>query len=49
MAMADGSTGHTVLIVEDDPAMAEVVAAYLGRAGYQTVHAEDGAAALEVA
>ena len=49
MAMPVGSIGHTVLIVEDDPAMAEVVAAYLGRAGYQTVHAEDGDAALEVA
>ena len=49
MAMPVGSTGHTILIVEDDPAMAEVVTAYLARAGYQSVHAEDGDAALELA
>ena len=49
MSLPDGSAGATILIVEDDPAMAEVIAAYLVRAGYQAVHAETGDVALEVA
>jgi two-component system response regulator ResD len=38
-----------VLVVEDDLTVAEVVLAYLRRAGYQVEHAADGREALEVA
>ena len=36
---------RSILIVEDEPSIAEVVALYLQRAGFQTLHAPDGAAA----
>ncbi|GAA3971850.1 response regulator transcription factor [Streptomyces marokkonensis] len=36
-----------VLVVEDDPTVAEVVTGYLARAGYEVEHAADGLAALE--
>ncbi|MFE9145778.1 response regulator transcription factor [Streptomyces tubercidicus] len=36
-----------VLVVEDDPTVAEVVTGYLSRAGYATDHAADGFAALD--
>ncbi|MFI2239615.1 response regulator transcription factor [Streptomyces chrestomyceticus] len=36
-----------VLVVEDDPTVAEVVTGYLTRAGYLTDHAADGWAALD--
>ncbi|GFE25871.1 response regulator transcription factor [Streptomyces nigrescens] len=36
-----------VLVVEDDPTVAEVVTGYLSRAGYTTAHAADGVAALD--
>ncbi|OKH98425.1 DNA-binding response regulator [Streptomyces sp. CB02923] len=36
-----------ILVVEDDPTVAEVVTGYLGRAGYTTEHAADGWAALD--
>jgi DNA-binding response OmpR family regulator len=35
-----------VLVVDDDPTVAEVVLAYLGRAGFDTDHATDGSVAL---
>ena len=35
----------SILIVEDEPSIAEVVALYLQRAGFQTLHAPDGIAA----
>jgi DNA-binding response OmpR family regulator len=38
-----------VLVVEDDPTVAEVVLAYLRRAEYQVEHAADGPAALQCA
>jgi two-component system response regulator ResD len=38
-----------VLVVDDEPTIAEVVARYLDRAGYETRIASDGVAALEVA
>lgn len=38
---------HTILVVEDEPSIGEVVALYLKRAGYQVTMARDGAAALE--
>ncbi len=33
---------RSILIVEDEPSIAEVVALYLKRAGFQTIHAADG-------
>ncbi len=33
---------RSILIVEDEPSIAEVVALYLQRAGFQTIHASDG-------
>jgi DNA-binding response OmpR family regulator len=38
----------TVLIVEDEPSIAEVVGLYLRRAGYQVQMAQDGKAALDI-
>ncbi|MFD8685843.1 response regulator transcription factor [Streptomyces sp. NPDC059651] len=38
--------GH-VLVVDDDPTVAEVVTGYLTRAGYEVTRAADGTAALE--
>ncbi len=35
----------SILIVEDEPSIAEVVALYLQRAGFRTIHAADGLAA----
>ena len=37
-----------ILVVEDEPSIAEIVGLYLNRAGYEVVIAADGAAALEV-
>ncbi|HTP00859.1 MAG TPA: response regulator transcription factor [Anaerolineales bacterium] len=36
---------RSILIVEDEPSIAEVVALYLQRAGFQTLHAPDGVSA----
>ncbi|MFI6638783.1 response regulator transcription factor [Streptomyces sp. NPDC050504] len=38
-----------ILVVEDDPTVAEVVTGYLGRAGYEVAYAADGPAALDLA
>jgi two-component system, OmpR family, response regulator ResD len=46
--MADGTRG-SILVVDDEPTITEVVARYLERAGYATHVAADGHAALEVA
>jgi DNA-binding response OmpR family regulator len=44
--MADGATrSTTVLVVEDEPIVRDVVATYLRREGYRTLEAGDGAAA----
>ncbi|XVQ14288.1 response regulator transcription factor [Spirillospora sp. CA-255316] len=48
MTLRPVAAGH-VLVVEDDPTVAEVVTGYLTRAGYQVAHAADGFAALEMA
>lgn len=40
---------HRILVVDDDPTVAEVVTGYLERAGYQVDHAADGPAALRTA
>jgi DNA-binding response OmpR family regulator len=45
MAAARGSTG-SVLVVDDEPTIAEVVARYLERAGYSTRTAADGPSAV---
>jgi DNA-binding response OmpR family regulator len=37
-----------ILVVEDEPSIAEVVCLYLKRAGYQVLQASDGQAALEI-
>ena len=46
--MEEHSRG-SVLVVDDEPTIAEVVARYLERAGYRTRVAADGAAAIEAA
>ena len=47
-AMTDAQRG-SVLVVDDEPTIAEVVARYLQRAGYDARIAGDGPTALEVA
>jgi DNA-binding response OmpR family regulator len=42
-------SGCTVLVVDDEPTIAEVVARYLERAGYETATAGDGLEALRLA
>jgi DNA-binding response OmpR family regulator len=39
---------NLILIVEDEPSIAEVVNLYLRRAGFQTLRAADGTSALEI-
>ena len=39
---------RSILIVEDEPSIAEVVALYLQRAGFHTLHASDGLAARAI-
>lgn len=41
------STGQTVLVVDDEDMVREVVSAYLDREGYRSVEATDGRAALD--
>jgi two-component system, OmpR family, response regulator ResD len=48
MLMDDHSRG-TVLVVDDEPTITEVVARYLERAGYRTRVAADGPRAIEMA
>jgi DNA-binding response OmpR family regulator len=45
----DGHVRGSVLVVDDEPTIAEVVARYLERAGYQTRIAADGVEAIEAA
>ncbi|HSJ70600.1 MAG TPA: response regulator transcription factor [Acidimicrobiia bacterium] len=46
--MADhGSRVQTVLVVDDEPMVREVVSAYLRREGYSTIEVGDGAAAMK--
>jgi two-component system response regulator ResD len=47
-AMAATSHG-TVLVVDDEPTIVEVVGRYLAREGYETLEAADGPAALQAA
>ncbi|HXS33599.1 MAG TPA: response regulator transcription factor [Solirubrobacterales bacterium] len=46
--MAAASHG-TVLIVDDEPTIVEVVGRYLQRAGYETLEATDGTEAMQIA
>ena len=41
-------TVHRVLLVEDDPRLATMVADYLGEAGFRTTRAGTGAAAMQL-
>src|SRR5881392_1942548 len=41
-------SGETILIVDDEPTIVEVVGLYLQREGYRVVTAADGAAALSL-
>jgi two-component system, OmpR family, response regulator ResD len=45
----EGHSRGSVLVVDDEPTIAEVVARYLERAGYRTRVAADGLAAIEAA
>ncbi|HTW12511.1 MAG TPA: response regulator transcription factor [Solirubrobacteraceae bacterium] len=45
----DGASRGTVLVVDDEPTIAEVVSRYLQRAGYVTLVAADGQEALAAA
>jgi two-component system, OmpR family, response regulator ResD len=44
-----GRRGRRVLVVDDEPTLAEVVARYLDRAGYETATTGDGLEALRLA
>jgi DNA-binding response OmpR family regulator len=45
--MEDTMNQPTILVVDDEPSIGEVVSLYLKRAGYQVVVARDGESALE--
>jgi DNA-binding response OmpR family regulator len=47
--MAQQADRRTVLVVDDEPTISEVVARYLERAGYATTTAADGLEALRIA
>ncbi len=48
-AVGEASHGAvTVLVVDDDPAVHDVLAATLGKEGYQIAHARDGIEALQI-
>jgi signal transduction histidine kinase/DNA-binding response OmpR family regulator len=47
-AAADEGTGLTVLVVDDDPAVHDLLTAALTKENYRLLHARDGAEALEI-
>jgi two-component system, OmpR family, response regulator ResD len=47
--VAERRSRGTILVVDDEPTIAEVVARYLARAGYETVVCGDGAEAVALA
>jgi signal transduction histidine kinase/DNA-binding response OmpR family regulator len=49
MPVSEGASGKSVLIVDDDPTVHDVLRATLAREGYRLLHAYDGAQALEIA
>jgi two-component system cell cycle sensor histidine kinase/response regulator CckA len=46
MTNPEASSGETILLVEDEPAVRQLVAAALGRAGYHVLEARDGEDAI---
>lgn len=44
----EGANRGTILLLEDDESLAEIVALYLRDAGYDVMHAEDGGRGLEL-
>jgi len=48
-AMAEQTNGRTVLVVDDEPTITEIVARYLERAGYDATTAATGPQALQAA
>lgn len=48
-SVAQPRSGRTVLVVDDEPTIVEVVSRYLERAGYETATAADGLEALRLA
>jgi len=49
VASADGADGYRALVVDDEAALAEVIASYLAREGFEVHVAVDGTAALSMA
>jgi DNA-binding response OmpR family regulator len=49
MAAVAEDSARTVLVVDDEPTIVEVVGRYLDRAGYETYEAADGPQALQIA
>lgn len=47
-SLASSANQALILIAEDEPEIADILAAYLKRAGFKTVHAQDGRRALEL-
>ncbi|MEJ7789196.1 MAG: response regulator transcription factor [Thermoleophilaceae bacterium] len=47
--MSEGAKGLSILVVDDEPTITEVVSRYLQRAGYETRVASDGPEALSLA
>ena len=48
-AVSGGASGKTVLIVDDDPAVHDVLRATIAKEGYRLLHAYDGEQALKIA
>jgi signal transduction histidine kinase/DNA-binding response OmpR family regulator len=46
---SDGSEGELILVIEDEPRSAELIAIYLSQAGYRVAHAADGETGLRLA
>jgi len=49
LAESGNAAGMTILIVDDDPAVHDVLRATMAKEGYRLLHAYDGAQALEIA
>jgi DNA-binding response OmpR family regulator len=49
VASTDGAEGYRALVVDDEAALAEVIASYLAREGFEVHVAVDGTAALSMA
>ncbi len=49
MSESGDASGRTVLVVDDDPAVHDVLRLTIAKEGYRLLHAYDGAQALEIA